>query len=180
MITSVRRYWFPDEIAAFDHFADASYVNDVTDSVVLAAGDRPLTVWIDHADPEERHEEFRWLHGTDVDSGPPARFVVCRLVDSDPDRVHRTGAPTLRDLVHERYLADGAPLFETEDPDALVAYLRGLDHENAGGDLCTDDGTGTCGVCGVALTKCDACDGIGYHRELCPESDAADREERGP
>ena len=41
-------------------------------------------------------------------------------------------------------------------------------HERAGGDLCTDDGSGCCGVCKVSLSPCDGCGGVGYHRAGCP------------
>lgn len=46
-----------------------------------------------------------------------------------------------------------------------------VDHESQAGAACTDDGCGMCTECGVALTTCTVCGGIGYHRDLCPESD---------
>lgn len=44
-------------------------------------------------------------------------------------------------------------------------------HDRAAGALCTDDGDGLCATCGVALTECGVCHGIGYHRTGCPDSD---------
>jgi hypothetical protein len=56
---------------------------------------------------------------------------------------------------------------------ALVRRLQELrsSHDSAIGALCIDDGTGCCAECGVAMTVCDACGGVGYHCDLCPESD---------
>lgn len=39
------------------------------------------------------------------------------------------------------------------------------DRKSAGG--CEDEGDGTCRYCGVSLTVCLACGGIGYHRNGC-------------
>jgi hypothetical protein len=44
-------------------------------------------------------------------------------------------------------------------------------HDVSGGGLCTDDGTGCCGACGVALVTCDACNGVGYHFNGCVDGD---------
>lgn len=46
-----------------------------------------------------------------------------------------------------------------------------MSHESAAGALCQDDGSGICSMCGVALTLCGICDGRGYHRAGCYESD---------
>jgi len=50
-------------------------------------------------------------------------------------------------------------------------WMVASDHEAAAGSLCSDDGTGCCADCHVALTTCDSCTGVGYHRAKCPESD---------
>ena len=41
-------------------------------------------------------------------------------------------------------------------------------HSAAAGDLCEDGGDGCCRICGVSMTECDECEGVGYHREDCP------------
>lgn len=43
-------------------------------------------------------------------------------------------------------------------------------HPLAGGDLCQDV-SGTCRICQVELSTCHDCEGIGYHRALCPVSE---------
>ena len=41
-------------------------------------------------------------------------------------------------------------------------------HAEAGGQLCTDDGSGCCRECGVALgEQCERCLGRGYHFACC-------------
>jgi hypothetical protein len=112
--TFVRDYTFPAALATFDGFADSSYGNDVTDSVVFSISGRLLTVWINHADPAERHREFGWSPTLPISATnqPPPRFAVCELVAGS--------------TLDERDIADGEPLLETDDPDALVAYLRTL------------------------------------------------------
>ena len=54
---------------------------------------------------------------------------------------------------------------------AGVAQGAAMTHERAVGALCADDGTGSCVGCGVALTTCESCQGVGYHADLCSESD---------
>lgn len=54
------------------------------------------------------------------------------------------------------------------------AYTAMLDrHAAAGGDLCHDDNDDNCcDDCGVSLGRdCGSCDGNGYHRAGCPESE---------
>lgn len=128
LLTLERGHSYPAELTEFAGFADSSYGNDVTDSVVLAVGDRAITVWVDHADPAERHRDFGWNPELPLSESnqPPRRFVVCALVDGDPDRRHRTAAPTLQELLDEREISDGEPLMETDDPSELIAYLRTL------------------------------------------------------
>ncbi len=46
------------------------------------------------------------------------------------------------------------------------------DHEEHGGDACTEDDGGSCTTCGVALVDCETCNGRGYHREGCTEGGA--------
>jgi len=47
---------------------------------------------------------------------------------------------------------------------------RTLDrHAEAAGELCADDGSGTCRECGVSMSRCDECGGTGYHRPACRE-----------
>jgi hypothetical protein len=118
MLTSVRGYPFPAALAEFALFADSSYGNDVTDSVVFVISGRPLTVWIDHADPAERHRESGWSPNVPVSetNQPPPRFIVCALVE----------CATLQASLDERDIADSDPILETDDPAALLAYLRTL------------------------------------------------------
>jgi hypothetical protein len=124
MLTGVRGYPFPAALAEFALFADSSYGNDVTDSVVFAISGRPLTVWIDHADPAERHREFGWSPSMPVSATnqPPSRFLVCALVGNAAPH----GPPSLQAVLDARDIADSEPLLETDDPDALIAYLRTL------------------------------------------------------
>ena len=44
-------------------------------------------------------------------------------------------------------------------------------HADAAGTLCISGADGTCALCGVAMTKCDHCTGIGYHAAGCQDSD---------
>jgi hypothetical protein len=41
-------------------------------------------------------------------------------------------------------------------------------HESAAGALCRSEGDGLCADCGVEMTVCNVCSGIGYHRGGCP------------
>lgn len=126
--TSVRGHDYPSELQEFAGFHDSSYVNDVTDSVVLSVADHPVTVWIEHADSAHRSQEYGWDPSQPVtDSNqPPSRFVVCALVDGDPKREFSKSPPTLQQILDERLLADGEPLLQTDDPAELVNYLRTL------------------------------------------------------
>lgn len=47
-------------------------------------------------------------------------------------------------------------------------------HAEAAGALCKDDGSGCCGTCGVSLSTCDSCTGVGYHRPDCPQLELPD------
>lgn len=50
-----------------------------------------------------------------------------------------------------------------------VSGERGRLHAAAAGALCSDDGSGCCGGCGVSLGEpCGTCEGRGYHRTGCP------------
>lgn len=64
------------------------------------------------------------------------------------------------------------------DPECLAENERrrsdGANHHLAAGKLCTDGADGFCTTCGVAMTTCDVCAGIGYHAKGCPESDESD------
>lgn len=40
-------------------------------------------------------------------------------------------------------------------------------HEAAAGALCKEGPAGHCLTCGVEMTVCNVCNGIGYHREGC-------------
>lgn len=126
--TLVRRFPYPRALSRLPLFYDSSYGNDTCDSVCFAIGEQALTVWIDAVDYADRSVDF-WDPDapTTTENKPPPRFSVCRLVDGGGDWIR---TPTLKDLVDERQIADGPALFETDDPDALIAYLRGL-----GGDL---------------------------------------------
>lgn len=52
-------------------------------------------------------------------------------------------------------------------------FRRGLleAHATAAGGLCADDGSGCCGACGVSLDTCPTCQGLGYHRAGCADSE---------
>lgn len=111
--TSVRGHAYPGALRTFEKFTDASWGNDITDSVTLVASGRPLLVWVEHENPAERSTDFGWDPGRPISDSnrPAARFTVCALDPKcDPD---------------ERQIADEEPLLETDDPDALIAFLRG-------------------------------------------------------
>jgi hypothetical protein len=60
---------------------------------------------------------------------------------------------------------------EAEVDPTPVSGPPSANHELAAGKLCTEGSDGFCTVCGVAMTTCDVCAGIGYHAKGCPESD---------
>jgi len=41
--------------------------------------------------------------------------------------------------------------------------IESTDHSDHAGDLCTDAGDGCCADCGVSMSECPDCGGIGYH-----------------
>lgn len=126
--TSVRRHSYPAELGQFELFADSSWGNDITDSVVLVAGGRALTVWIDHETPSERSADY-WDPDAPISESnmPPRRFIVCALVATlTAAEIATYGAMTVREILDDRQIADAPPLLETDDPDALLAFLRGL------------------------------------------------------
>jgi hypothetical protein len=47
------------------------------------------------------------------------------------------------------------------------------EHQSAAGAACLDGGDGACVLCGVEMTTCNVCGGIGYHRENCRLSEDA-------
>jgi hypothetical protein len=110
--TSVRNHPYPAALRQFPRFTDTSWGNDVTDSVSFLVANRPITVWVEHTDKSERSTDWGWNPDSPVSGAnrPPARFVVCALEGS----------------LDERIVADSEPLLETEDPDALMAFLEGL------------------------------------------------------
>jgi len=56
--------------------------------------------------------------------------------------------------------------------DSAAYYAACEAHAEARGDLCKEAPDGCCEVCGVSLTMtCGACQGTGYHKKGCPESD---------
>lgn len=137
--THVRNYSYPTIVETFgQHFYDSSYGNDVTDSITFALGDTGYTVWIDAESPLDRHGDFGFDHDQPISPSnrPPSRFAVCRLeaptgiytslelADGRQAFPHGGDKPTIRDTLDERNLVDGPPMFETDDPDALVAFLR--------------------------------------------------------
>lgn len=73
----------------------------------------------------------------------------------------------------------GAPTVARHADHAIIRYPTGgeyrltlpVDHQSAAGEACADDGTGMCRGCGVALTTCGVCGGIGYHSANCRESE---------
>lgn len=44
-------------------------------------------------------------------------------------------------------------------------------HESAAGAACTEGPESFCTECGVDMSHCEICDGVGYHRAGCRESD---------
>jgi len=50
-------------------------------------------------------------------------------------------------------------------------HYQGKNHAKYGGEICRWSAYGTCLVCHVGDTTCDACGGRGYHRDGCRESD---------
>lgn len=44
-------------------------------------------------------------------------------------------------------------------------------HEDSAGADCTEGPDGCCTTCGVAMTTCNVCGGVGYHHAGCAESD---------
>lgn len=46
-------------------------------------------------------------------------------------------------------------------------------HAAAAGALCHEGSDGCCLTCGVEMTLCNVCEGIGYHRENCAAEGAA-------
>lgn len=119
--TAERGHSYPDALEAFDGFADSSYGNDVTDSVVLAVGSTPITIWIEHEDLAHRSQDYGWNPELPVSdrNTPPSRFVVCTLVAP-------SHGATISSTLNEREIADAAPIFESDDPDALLAFLKGM------------------------------------------------------
>lgn len=60
---------------------------------------------------------------------------------------------------------------QSPNPAHLRSALRTLasdDHEAAAGTLCSPGPDGCCVGCGVEMTLCNVCHGIGYHRTACP------------
>jgi len=74
----------PSELADHDQLDDISYKNDMMPSFVykpsICGADEQsyLMLWIDY---EEAESEVRMTCGPD---GPFQRFMICRVVDSDP------------------------------------------------------------------------------------------------
>ena len=48
--------------------------------------------------------------------------------------------------------------------------LRNL-HALKAGRLCHEGRDGTCVECGVSLSECDRCHGVGYHEAVCAENE---------
>lgn len=44
-------------------------------------------------------------------------------------------------------------------------------HDQFAGSHCIEGPDGCCVTCGVAMTTCEACSGVGYHTATCAESD---------
>lgn len=58
----------------------------------------------------------------------------------------------------------------SEEHDASVAAYLSTEktlHEAAAGAKCHEEPDGFCLTCGVEMTVCNVCHGIGYHREGC-------------
>jgi hypothetical protein len=46
----------------------------------------------------------------------------------------------------------------------------GEDHQEAAGAACHQGPDGCCTTCGIEMTTCNVCRGVGYHRAACPQN----------
>jgi len=70
-----------------------------------------------------------------------------------------------------RSCSDHIPHTASEHSSGVQSYINieRDTHSAAGGDKCHEGPDGLCLMCGVEMSVCDACHGVGYHREHCPE-----------
>lgn len=59
----------------------------------------------------------------------------------------------------------------TKGAEVLWDSSPAADHASAAGEKCHGGEDGLCQTCGVDMTTCAVCGGIGYHRAGCAESD---------
>lgn len=117
--TNVRGFAYPTAIKSLvQHFDDSSYGNDVTDSIVFAIGSECFIVWIDAVDQADRSCEWGWDPEEPVSkhNQPPPRFAVCRL----------DACASIVETLEERNVASEEAILETDDPDALLAFVRSV------------------------------------------------------
>lgn len=116
--TRVRGFAYPAAIRSARLFADISWGNDVVDSVTFVGrqDDAAYLVWIDAMQLDSRTQEWGWDPHAPVSAAnmPPPRFAVHRLAWQG-DVVSTMDENIADDL-----------LLETDDPDALVAFVAGL------------------------------------------------------
>jgi hypothetical protein len=68
-----------------------------------------------------------------------------------------------------RHCYDDAPHTAEQHAESVAAYVDSVrdEHQAAAGIKCHEGPDGMCILCGVEMTHCNVCDGIGYHREGC-------------
>jgi hypothetical protein len=116
-LTSLRGCPYPASIRMLQSFADVSWGNDVLDSLTFAIGGAGYILFVDTESREGRTREWGYsplLPVSDANSLPP-RYALHSLIWQG----------TLQDTLDD-HVADDDLLLETEDPDALVAFLAGL------------------------------------------------------
>lgn len=170
-VTSDRRHPYPAALRDRPCFVDTSWGNDVTESVSFALADRAATVWVEHPDPALRSEE--WAGDRKPGDSPRDDFAGCHL--DAPARYMLCASEGPRNLTpdayHDHLPTSDVVLHSTEDPSDLLRFISTYErdaHAAAAGALCREDTHGCCSTCGVDMSHCNVCQGIGYHRELCP------------
>lgn len=166
-LTRVRGLPYPARVATCQHFTDTSWHNDLTDSVSFAIGDDAFTVWVEALDPRERSVDWGWTPTAPMrpSNAPPYRYTVHALEKQEF---------SLSESVASHQLVDGEALVETDSAAELIEWVatrhRQLHHDRAG-SLCHEGPDGLCTLCSVDMSTCDSCQGVGYHRANCAESD---------
>lgn len=115
-MSTVHGYPYPDALRSLDRFCDTSWGNDVTDSVSFSIGSDAFTIWIEPADPVARSREYGWNPGAPMthSNEAPFRYTICKLeIETTLDESIASHQP----------MAD-EPVFNTDDPAAVVAFIR--------------------------------------------------------